>query len=1049
MQILKLDFAGMGPFPGRHVIDFTRFADTGLFLIDGPTGAGKTTIIDAIVFALYGQPAGGDDSSRDRIVSTFLHSQALTAVPYVDLTIDTSVGLLRVRRTPEFERPKKRGAGVTIEHSSIQLWRLASLDDPGVLLSSRHGEAEDQLKAAVGLDRAQFTQTVVLPQGQFAAFLRATPENRAQVLQDIFGTKYYERLRDQLKALASARRAATEQARNDFGQATDVFLSLAWSDGQDDRGDDPAHTQAWAGCHGPDDIRAAITAADGTRVLELADERVRELSARQAAAELAARAARSAQEAAQRSLQQQCQLAERILRRQQLSGRLQELESKEPEMLAGEALLLDADRAHQVADPLRYAAVASQERLVAEQGWREAVTRVAGGPDADLAPADGLHDQPPNGFERLMADEVQRLDRLRGSLTDLVVLEANLPGRRESLAAELESHHLELTAISQARDQLRERQTALTALEAEHATAVLAADARAEALLALTAAEQVAQAAAKASELGVRLAQARSVELCLDEEWSAKRRRAQQARADWLDNVAGVLAEELVPQQPCPVCGGVDHPVPARRRSQATTQEELQRLESQADLAREELARAKEQTGRLAEVLTEQQTRCDGLDPACADERVTAARQQLQVALDAGERATQLQEQAREMRAADELAQEKLTERDRQAAAVAAELKARHDNLEADTARVAFGCQGYRTVSERSAALRDRAELAEALARAATALTLALQTEQQRADELADALARRGFDSVDQVCAAALDDDQRESLRERLHEHRVGLAGVRAQLAEPVLAGLEEATLPDLAAAESAERQAEACQRSATQELARAEHLLQAASGANDQLSTALANVTQTIEGARPYLRLCELACGGEGNEKRIALPTFVLMRRFEELVDIANTRLHAMTLGRYSLARSEEREGRAHKRGLGLQVIDHSCNDAQRDPKTLSGGETFLTSLALALGLADAVTAEAGGIRLDTLFIDEGFGTLDPGTLDLVMAQLAELQHEGGRTVGVISHVGDLQQRIADQIVVAKGPDGTSQISSTVDGAVSRGCDLTPAGLG
>ena len=184
---------------------------------------------------------------------------------------------------------------------------------------------------------------------------------------------------------------------------------------------------------------------------------------------------------------------------------------------------------------------------------------------------------------------------------------------------------------------------------------------------------------------------------------------------------------------------------------------------------------------------------------------------------------------------------------------------------------------------------------------------------------------------------------------------------------------------------------------------------------------------------AEPYLRMADLANGAGANLDNVTLPTFVLLRRFEEVVDLANARLDAMTGGRYALRRTDAREGRSHKLGLGLEVIDHASTDAARDPKTLSGGETFQASLAMALGLADAVTAEAGGIELSTLFVDEGFGSLDPEALDQVMDQLTALR-DGGRCVGVVSHVADMKQRIAERVTVIPRRDGTSTLSCSTD---------------
>ena len=191
--------------------------------------------------------------------------------------------------------------------------------------------------------------------------------------------------------------------------------------------------------------------------------------------------------------------------------------------------------------------------------------------------------------------------------------------------------------------------------------------------------------------------------------------------------------------------------------------------------------------------------------------------------------------------------------------------------------------------------------------------------------------------------------------------------------------------------------------------------------------------VAEVAAEAEPYLRMSDLANGGGANQAAVTLPTFVLLRRFEEVIDLANVRLGAMTGGRFSLRRTDSREGRSQKLGLGLEVVDHASGDAARDPKTLSGGETFQASLAMALGLADAVSCEAGGVELNTLFVDEGFGSLDPEALEEVMAQLTALR-DGGRCVGVVSHVAEMKQRIADRVTVVPRRDGTSTLHCSTD---------------
>ena len=191
--------------------------------------------------------------------------------------------------------------------------------------------------------------------------------------------------------------------------------------------------------------------------------------------------------------------------------------------------------------------------------------------------------------------------------------------------------------------------------------------------------------------------------------------------------------------------------------------------------------------------------------------------------------------------------------------------------------------------------------------------------------------------------------------------------------------------------------------------------------------------LTRMAPEAAPVVRMAELATAGDRNLRKVTLPTYVLLRRFEQVIDQANDRLESMTHGRYSLQRTDEKEGRSRKLGLGLVVIDHLPVDTARETQTLSGGETFLASLAMALGLSDTVTAEAGGISLDSLFVDEGFGSLDPESLDMVMGQLEKLR-AGGRNVGVVSHVTEMKQRIAERISVRKLPDGSSTLTTTVD---------------
>ena len=224
MRIHRLTLQAIGPYPGRHTIDFDTLSAGGLFLLEGPTGAGKSTIIDAVVFGLYGKVAG-EHASDDR-----LHSDhaAPDVEPFVELVFSTGAGIYRVWRSPAFLRPKKRGGGFTQQNARAKLWRLAAVeDDAGEAVSAHVQEVGTELGRIVVLDRTQFTQTVVLPQGQFASFLRAKPEDRRAVLQDVFGTEVYERLQKQLAEMARTARADLERGSRQIQAAAATFLRAA------------------------------------------------------------------------------------------------------------------------------------------------------------------------------------------------------------------------------------------------------------------------------------------------------------------------------------------------------------------------------------------------------------------------------------------------------------------------------------------------------------------------------------------------------------------------------------------------------------------------------------------------------------------------------------------------------------------------------------------------------------------------------------------------------------------------------------------------------
>ncbi|WP_418605242.1 AAA family ATPase [Georgenia sp. SUBG003] len=339
MRIHRLTLQAVGPFPGRHTVDLDALSAGGLFLLEGPTGAGKSTIIDAVVFALYGTVAGGE-SSDDR-----LHSDhaAAEVEPYVELTFSTGAGIYRVWRSPRFERPKRRGGGTTTQNARAKLWRLSTVDDEGEPVSAQVQEVGAELGRIVVLDRAQFTQTVVLPQGQFASFLRARPEDRRTVLQDVFGTEIYDRLQKRLAEMARTARADLERATSEVTAAASTFATCLEPDQRVPAGEAPATstgtavtgdvgttvegagnagtTGATAAAPGLPVREALLRAAedlDGAALTAAAEEACARADARAARADAARESAVTAETSARQRLDAQRDLGQRIERRRTL-----------------------------------------------------------------------------------------------------------------------------------------------------------------------------------------------------------------------------------------------------------------------------------------------------------------------------------------------------------------------------------------------------------------------------------------------------------------------------------------------------------------------------------------------------------------------------------------------------------------------------------------------------------------------------------------------------------------------------------------------------------
>lgn len=552
------------------------------------------------------------------------------------------------------------------------------------------------------------------------------------------------------------------------------------------------------------------------------------------------------------------------------------------------------------------------------------------------------------------------------------------------------------------------------------------------------------EAAARAEQLALqreparrRLDAARLRDRLTDDTEEARRRAlaaaedAVEARAHWLDlkeqrlhGIAAELAANLTDGAPCAVCGATEHPAPARKTAGHVDRDAEERALAGHQAADERRAKAERHLGTVREALAAATAEAgdaatDRLAEEAEELEGTYARARATAStLHAAQEELRRAEGEREQRVA---AQQQAVVRSASRVAGRDRLEREQASLEEELARARDGAE---SVTARAAQLERQAAL---LTRAAETARVAEDTAQRLKDadaRLADAAFRARFDTPADAAAALLDDTAHRELQRRLDAWQSEDAAVRAVLAEADTAEAARRPPADLAAAERAA--ADAGRR-----LREAASARDAAARCCAELDRLSAHATTSVRRLAPLreehtrvARLASLAAGTSvDNERRMRLESYVLAARLEQVAAAATARLLRMSSGRYTLVHSDGRTGRGRS-GLGLHVVD-AWTGRERDTATLSGGETFFASLALALGLADVVTDEAGGVRLDTLFIDEGFGSLDDQTLDEVLDVLDALR-ERDRSVGIVSHVADLRRRVHAQLEVVKGRSGS-----------------------
>ncbi|MFI7324950.1 AAA family ATPase [Streptomyces rubiginosohelvolus] len=1008
MRLHRLSITAFGPFGATQEVDFDALSSAGLFLLHGPTGAGKTSVLDAVCFALYGAVPGARQSPGASLRS----DHAPVDLP-TEVQLELTVGgrRLEVTRSPAQPRPKKRGDGFTMEKAQSRL-RGYDPERGWHALSKSHQEIGEELTQLIGMSRDQFCQVVLLPQGDFARFLRSDAEARGKLLGRLFDTRRFAAVEERL---AELRRGAEAKV----AAADERILALAQRIAQ---AAGPAGAEATPVAARPGEPGlaeavlewAAIARSTARERLDIARRVVAWAEARQ-------REARHALDAVR-------ELARLQQRYEETRLRSAALEERRPEHDRCQEELERARRADRVAPALEL-------REDAERAHRRAADAL-GRARAQLPPdlADAGPDQLAE-LERRFRQELGGLESAR---------------RAEVRSTEIDEERDRLERESRADDAtVRDTEVWLAGWDTVHtglresiATAQEAAT-RAEQLAGLLApARRRLEAARRRDTLAAEVRAAR-------DELAGARERALAAHETWLGlrerrlrDIAAELAAGLVDGAPCTVCGSAEHPAPATEGDghvDRATEEKA--LAAHRD-AEETRARAEQALGLVrerhatadAEARDEQARDAETGDPVVADpgpsveelrdtvDRLTAEHAEAH-RLAAGTHAAREALDAAEREHADRLALRQEAERR------AAARTSRREALDREQGALHDELTAVRGESGSVAAYADRlTRRVELLADAAEAVRTeqdAAQRRKEADDRLSDAAFRAGFDTPEAAAATLLDAAVQRGLQHRIDAWQAEAAAVADRRAERDAREAAEQPVAQPAAAQSEFETAEWLLREASSALAAADERCGELTRLSRQAADEVRRLGPVRQEYERIARLAGLAAGTSAdNERKMRLEAYVLAARLEQVAAAATARLQRMSSGRYTLVHSDARTG-GRRAGLGLHVVD-AWTGSERDTATLSGGETFFASLALALGLADVVTEEAGGVRLDTLFIDEGFGSLDDQTLDEVLDVLDSLR-ERDRSVGIVSHVADLRRRIPVRLEVVKERQGSS----------------------
>ena len=917
MRPLKLTIAGFGPYAGVQELDFTRLGQQGLYLITGDTGAGKTTIFDAITFALFGEASGGDRSA-DMLRSKYA---GLDAPTFVELTFAYDGKEYTVRRSPEYQRKKTRGAGTTRQAADAQLTY------PDGRVVTKWKEVDRAVREVIGVSREQFAQVAMISQGSFRQLLQADTKQRQKIFRDIFGTGLYVSLQEELKERTAQVKLRRDQTAAGIRQFVE---SIVWDSG------DPLAAEAERARSGE------LPTAEVSRLLE-------ELLTRDTA------------------------------RQEELTSQSSQTDREMEQVVAGLTQAQARRRAQQTlaeknGEEQRRTAVLAQLTAAAEQARatvpeQEQLTRQIAGLEAVQTDYDALEQK-----RRALQEKKQ-------SLTQAQTAKQSLEQRRTALAAQLEDMTRERKGLESAdadRERLENQRQRLNQRREQVLLLVRDGKALDRARQELERLQQAYLAAARRSDQ-------------LGRQYDGMQRA-------FLDEQAGILAAGLEPDTPCPVCGSVHHPRLAVISQQAPTEADVKRAKGDYEGAQKQTekasAQASAQRGSVAAAESAFREKSAALFGEMPLEQVPAAGE-----AEAEQLNGQLQTLAGQMARLEEQTARKiqldrlLPDREKALSDGDGALAQAQSQLAALTAAA-------RELADQVAAMEEKLVYPDKVT-----LNREIQARRQRLEELKSALTR-----AETACNAG---------KEQLAAVRSAIAQLKEQLAETQETDVEGLTRQR---EELLRRRADLAARSKTV------HARLTANAAAREGIAKKEQALSALDAQYAWMKaLSDTANGTLSGKDKVMLETYIQAAYFDRILDRANLRLRKMSGGQYDLERRKNASDQRSQSGLELDIVDH-INTTRRSVNTLSGGEAFLASLALALGLSDEVQMSTG-IHLDTLFVDEGFGSLDSEALNKAYLTLAGLT-QGNRLVGVISHVAELKEKIDRQIVVKKDRTGQSRAS-------------------